>query len=83
MQFLQAKTAFNKLRTLDNSPYTIDRIEIGERGILLYLTTPIGLHIDVCYRDVEDIKREFYIVDSFRDLKGFETFVANENNYDD
>ena len=83
MQFLQAKTAFNKLRTLDNLPYTIDRVEIGERGILLYLTTPIGLYIDVCYRDVEDIKREFYIVDSFRDLKDFETFVANENNYDD
>lgn len=83
MQFLQAKTAFNKLRAWNNLPYTIDRIEIGERGILLYLTTPIGLHIDVCYRDVDDIKREFYIVDSFRDLKDFETFAANENNYDD
>ena len=74
MQFLQAKTAFNKLRALDNMPYSIDRIDIGERGILLYLTTPIGLHIDVCYRDVEEIKKEFYIADSYRDLKEFKSF---------
>lgn len=83
MQFLQAKTAFNKLRAWNNLPYTIDRIEIGERGILLYLTTPIGLHIDVCYRDVDDIKREFHIVDSYRDLKEFESFQVNGGFYDD
>ena len=42
MQFIQAKSSMNKLEVLDNLPYAIDRIEILESGIGLYLTDSFG-----------------------------------------
>ena len=64
MQFLQAKNGDNKLDTRNNLPYAIDNIIIEEDDILLSLTSYAGNRIYVRYESIEDLKREFDVIDA-------------------
>lgn len=70
MQFLQAKNINNKLGIRNNLPYAIDNIIIEENNILLDLTNYVGSRIYVRYESIEDLKREFDVIDSIGEIKG-------------
>ena len=71
MQFLQAKSGDNKLGIHNNLPYAIDNIIIEEGGdILLYLTNYVGNRIYVRYKSIEELKKEFNVIDSIGEIKG-------------
>ena len=74
MQFLQAKSGDNKLNTRDNLPYTIDNIIIEEDDILLDLTSYVGNRVYVRYKSVEELKREFDIVDAIEDIEEYKEY---------
>ena len=83
MQFIQAKSSMNKLEVLDNLPYAIDRIEILESGIGLYLTDSFGQDKYVCYRDIEELKKEWNIVNSYCDLEAYKEYAVTGGGYCD
>lgn len=70
MQFLQAKSGDNKLDTRNNLPYAIDNIIIEEDDILLDLTNYVGNRIYVRYKSIEELKKEFDVIDSIGEIKG-------------
>lgn len=71
MQFLQAKSGDNKLGIRNNLPYAIDNIIIEKEGdILLYLTSYGGNRVYVRYKSVEELKKEFDVIDSIGEIKG-------------
>lgn len=70
MQFLQAKNGNNKLDIRDNLPYAIDNIIIEEDGILLDLTSYVGNRVYVRYKNIEELKKEFDVIDSIGEIKG-------------
>ena len=74
MQFLQAKSEKNKLGVRDNLPYAIDNIIIEEDDILLDLTSYVGNRIYVRYKSVEELKREFDIVDAIGDIEEYKEY---------
>jgi len=74
MQFLQAKSINNKLNTRDNLPYAIDNIIIEENDILLYLTSYVGNRIYVRYESIEDLKKEFDVIDSIGEMKEYKEY---------
>ncbi len=74
MQFLQAKNGNNKLNTRDNLPYAIDNIIIEEDDILLDLTSYVGNRIYVRYKNIEELKREFDIVDAIGDIEEYKEY---------
>ena len=74
MQFLQAKSGDNKLNTRDNLPYTIDNIIIEKNDILLYLTSYGGNRIYVRYESIEELKKEFDVIDSIGEIKGYKEY---------
>lgn len=75
MQFLQAKNINNKLGTRNNLPYAIDNIIIEEGGdILLDLTNYVGNRIYVRYESIEDLKREFDVIDSIGEMKEYKEY---------
>ena len=69
MQFLQAKSANNKLDARNNLPYAIESIKIEQNGILINLNNYVGNRTHVRYKSVEDLKKEFDIVDSIGEIK--------------
>jgi hypothetical protein len=70
MQFLQAKNINNKLGTRNNLPYAIDNIIIEEDDILLDLTSYVGNRVYVRYKNIEELKKEFDVIDSIEEIKG-------------
>lgn len=74
MQFLQAKNINNKLGTRNNLPYAIDNIIIEENDILLDLTSYAGNRIYVRYKSIEELKREFNIVDAIGDIEEYKEY---------
>ena len=74
MQFLQAKSINNKLGIRNNLPYAIDNIIIEENNILLDLTNYVGSRIYVRYESIEDLKREFDVIDSISEMKEYEEY---------
>lgn len=74
MQFLQAKSGDNKLDTRNNLPYAIDNIIIEKDDILLDLTSYAGNRIYVRYKSVEELKREFNIVDAIGDIEEYKEY---------
>lgn len=75
MQFLQAKSGDNKLGIRNNLPYAIDNIIIEEGGdILLDLTNYVGNRIYVRYESIEDLKREFDVIDSIGEIKEYKEY---------
>lgn len=74
MQFLQAKSGDNKLNTRDNLPYAIDNIIIEKDDILLDLTSYTGNRIYVRYESIEELKREFNIVDVIGDIEEYKEY---------
>lgn len=74
MQFLQAKNGNNKLDTRNNLPYAIDNIIIEEDDILLYLTSYGGNRIYVRYKSVEELKKEFDVIDSIGEMKEYKQY---------
>ena len=74
MQFLQAKSGDNKLDTRNNLPYAIDNIIIEKDDILLDLTGYAGNRIYVRYKSVEDLNREFDIVDAIGDIEEYNEY---------
>lgn len=70
MQFLQAKSGDNKLNTRNNLPYAIDNIIIEKDDILLDLTSYAGNRVYVRYKSIEDLKKEFNVIDSIEEIKG-------------
>ena len=70
MQFLQAKSERNKLGIRNNLPYAIESIKIEENGILINLSNYVGNRIYVRYRSIEDLKKEFNVIDSIGEIKG-------------
>lgn len=70
MQFLQAKSGDNKLNTRNNLPYAIDNIIIEKDDILLYLTSYGGNRVYVRYKSIEDLRKEFNVIDSIEEIKG-------------
>ena len=71
MQFLQAKSGDNKLGIRNNLPYAIDNIIIEKGGdILLYLTSYGGNRVYVRYKSIEELKKEFDVIDSIEEIKG-------------
>ena len=74
MQFLQAKSADNKLEILDNAPYAIDEIRILNRGIKISLTSPAGKKESIFYESIESLKKEWYVIDCYQDLMDYHTY---------
>lgn len=76
MQYLQAKSAFNKIEALDNLPYAIDRIDLLKNGIQLILVDPIeGKRIRVAYGSLEELRKEWNIVNKYMDLEDYMRYV--------
>ena len=76
MQYLQAKSAFNKIEALDNLPYAIDRIDLLRNGIQLILVDPIeGKRIRVAYGSLEELRKEWNIVNKYMDLEDYMRYV--------
>lgn len=74
MQFLQAKSGDNKLDTRNNLPYAIDNIIIEKDDILLDLTSYAGNRIYVRYKGIEELKKEFDIIDSIGEIKEYKEY---------
>lgn len=74
MQFLQAKSGDNKLNTRNNLPYAIDNIIIEEDDILLDLTNYVGNRIYVRYESIEELKKEFDVIDSIGEMKEYKEY---------
>ena len=74
MQFLQAKSENNKLNTCDNLPYAIDNIIIEEDDILLDLTSYVGNRVYVRYESIEELKKEFDVIDSIGEMKEYKQY---------
>ena len=76
MQYLQAKSAFNKIEALDNLPYAIDRIDLLRNGIQLILVDPIeGKKRKVAYGSLEELRKEWNIVNKFMDLEDYVRYI--------
>lgn len=74
MQFLQAKSRDNKLGICSNLPYAIDNIIIEEDDILLDLTSYASNHIYVRYKSIEELKKEFDVIDSIGEIREYKEF---------
>lgn len=74
MQFLQAKSGDNKLGIRSNLPYAIDNIIIEENDILLNLTSYASNRIYVRYKSIEDLKKEFDVIDSIGEIREYKEF---------
>lgn len=75
MQFLQAKNRDNKLNTRNNLPYAIDNIIIEKEGdILLYLTSYGGNRVYVRYKSIEELKKEFDVIDAIGEMKEYKEY---------
>ena len=70
MQFLQAKSEKNKLNTRNNLPYAIENIKIEENSILINLSNYVGNRAYVRYKSIEDLKKEFDVIDSIGEIRG-------------
>lgn len=74
MQFLQAKSGNNKLHAYDNLPYAIDNIFIQEDSILINLIDYAGIRLDVRYKDITELKKEFNIINSIREIRKYKEY---------
>ena len=74
MQFLQAKSKNNKLYVYNNLPYAIESIKIEETGILINLVNYEDTRIYVRYKSIEELKKEFDVIDSIGEIREYKEF---------
>ena len=75
MQFLQAKNEKNKLGIRNNLPYAIESIKIEEKNdILINLVNYEGTRVYVRYKSIEDLKKEFDVIDSIGEIREYKEF---------
>ena len=71
MQIIQANKLNNKLGVINNLPFAIDSVSFINNGFVLYLTDYNGEKRYVSYADMGQFRRDFTIVDSIKDIKGY------------
>ena len=79
MQFIQAKTAFNKLEVIDNRPFAIEKVRLLKKGFVVNVEDLYGdIKGDIYYKNREEFDKEWDIAETLDEMKNYVCFGMND-----
>ena len=69
MQYLQPRREENKLEAALSDFFAIDEIRLLNNGLYLVVVDEEGNEEAVCYRGLEELKKDFNVLDRFREVE--------------